>query len=87
MTSRWREQYDSAMGNIFDRDARIDEASDLIERNLTLLGCVAIEDKLQEGVPQCISQLAEAGIRIWVLTGEFRLLLKSNSQNHIWIQE
>ncbi len=44
--------------------------SELIERNLRLLGCTAIEDKLQEGVPQCIKQLAMAGIRIWVLTGD-----------------
>ena len=35
------------MVSIFDREARIDEASELIETNLTLLGCVAIEDKLQ----------------------------------------
>jgi phospholipid-transporting ATPase len=25
---------------------------------------------LQEGVPQCIKQLAMAGIRLWVLTGD-----------------
>lgn len=32
--------------------------------------CTAIEDKLQEGVPRCIQQLAEAGIKLWVLTGD-----------------
>ena len=26
--------------------------------------------RAQEGVPQCIAKLAEAGIRIWVLTGD-----------------
>ncbi len=41
-----------------------------IERGLQLLGCTAIEDKLQDGVPQCIERLAAAGIRIWVLTGD-----------------
>ena len=41
-----------------------------IEKRLQLLGCTAIEDKLQEGVPQCIERLAAAGIRIWVLTGD-----------------
>ena len=25
---------------------------------------------LQEGVPQCIAMLAQAGIRLWVLTGD-----------------
>jgi phospholipid-transporting ATPase len=44
--------------------------SEEIERDLVLLGCTAIEDKLQEGVPQCIKALADANIRLWVLTGD-----------------
>jgi phospholipid-transporting ATPase len=35
-----------------------------------LIGCTAIEDKLQEGVPACIETLSAAGIKIWVLTGD-----------------
>ena len=35
-----------------------------------LLGATAIEDKLQEGVPETIANLAESGIKIWVLTGD-----------------
>ncbi|XP_078431010.1 ATPase E1-E2 type family protein / haloacid dehalogenase-like hydrolase family protein [Wolffia australiana] len=53
-----------------DRDDRIDEAADLIERDLILLGATAVEDKLQNGVPECIDKLAQAGIKIWVLTGD-----------------
>jgi P-type E1-E2 ATPase len=41
-----------------------------VEKDLRLLGCTAIEDKLQEGVPRTIKLLAEAGIRLWVLTGD-----------------
>lgn len=33
-------------------------------------GATAIEDKLQDGVPQTIANLAIAGIKIWVLTGD-----------------
>jgi phospholipid-transporting ATPase len=44
--------------------------SEEIERELVLLGCTAIEDKLQEGVPNCIKALADADIRLWVLTGD-----------------
>ncbi|KAK9724312.1 hypothetical protein RND81_05G063200 [Saponaria officinalis] len=33
-------------------------------------GATAIEDKLQKGVPECINNLAKAGIRLWVLTGD-----------------
>ncbi|CAH9071311.1 unnamed protein product [Cuscuta europaea] len=38
--------------------------------DLALIGCTAIEDKLQEGVPACIETLSRAGIKIWVLTGD-----------------
>src|SRR5699024_4873676 len=41
-----------------------------IEQNLILLGATAIEDKLQDGVPQTIANLAVAGIKLWVLTGD-----------------
>ncbi|XP_027360109.1 putative phospholipid-transporting ATPase 9 [Abrus precatorius] len=53
-----------------DRETKIEEVSDKIERNLILLGATAVEDKLQNGVPDCIDKLAQAGIKIWVLTGD-----------------
>ena len=33
-----------------ERDVKLDEASDLIERDLMLIGATAVEDKLQKGV-------------------------------------
>jgi phospholipid-translocating P-type ATPase (flippase) len=48
----------------------IDKLSDRLERDLKLVGASAIEDKLQDGVPECIADLAKAGIKIWVLTGD-----------------
>ncbi|PIA63436.1 hypothetical protein AQUCO_00201047v1 [Aquilegia coerulea] len=53
-----------------DRDALVDEAAEKIEKDLILLGATAVEDKLQDGVPECIDKLAQAGIKIWVLTGD-----------------
>ncbi|KAG7245496.1 hypothetical protein INR49_010947 [Caranx melampygus] len=41
-----------------------------IEQGLKLLGATAIEDKLQEGVPETIACLNLADIKIWVLTGD-----------------
>ena len=35
-----------------------------VERDLTLIGCTAIEDKLQEGVPASILTLLAAGIKV-----------------------
>ena len=37
---------------------------------MMLIGATAIEDKLQDGVPDTIANLALAGIKIWVLTGD-----------------
>ncbi|CAM8884297.1 unnamed protein product [Rhodiola kirilowii] len=53
-----------------DRDTLIDGVAELIETDLILLGATAVEDKLQNGVPDCIDKLAQAGIKIWVLTGD-----------------
>ncbi|KAM0986971.1 hypothetical protein ACFXTH_011173 [Malus domestica] len=53
-----------------DRETVIDEVTEKIERDLILLGATAVEDKLQNGVPDCIDKLAQAGIKIWVLTGD-----------------
>lgn len=34
------------------------------------MGGTAIEDRLQEGVPETIAELAKSGIKLWVLTGD-----------------
>ena len=43
------------------------------ERDLELVGVTAIEDKLQEGVPQAIGQLITAGIKVRCATQAARL--------------
>ncbi|KAL3658454.1 hypothetical protein V7S43_016587 [Phytophthora oleae] len=48
----------------------IDNLQDQMESNLELLGATAIEDRLQDGVPETMEALAKAGICIWVLTGD-----------------
>lgn len=66
----WNKKYVEAETALVDRGARMDEVSELIEKDLFLLGATAIEDKLQDGVPETIHKLAKAGIKIWVLTGD-----------------
>lgn len=36
----------------------------------TFTGATGIEDKLQDGVPQTISKLRQANMKVWVLTGD-----------------
>lgn len=43
---------------------------DKLERDLFLIGATAVEDKLQQGVPNTIRDLLRAGIKIWMLTGD-----------------
>ena len=71
---RWQERYFEAKTALTGRDEKLAAVGELIERELLLLGCTAIEDKLQAGVPEAIERLANAGIRIWVLTGDKQVL-------------
>lgn len=66
----WNEKFIQAKSSLRDREKKLDEVAELIEKELILIGCTAIEDKLQEGVPNCIQTLSRAGIKIWVLTGD-----------------
>ncbi|KAK7034734.1 hypothetical protein VNI00_012141 [Paramarasmius palmivorus] len=66
----WAEKYNEAQMAIDDREARIDILSEDIEKDLHLLGATAIEDKLQDGVPETIADLKRAGIKVWVATGD-----------------
>ncbi|KAG6708401.1 hypothetical protein I3842_06G079200 [Carya illinoinensis] len=70
MYENWNEKFVQAKSSLRDREKKLDEVSELIEKDLILIGCTAIEDKLQEGVPACIETLSRAGIKIWVLTGD-----------------
>ncbi|KAI8909915.1 hypothetical protein DFJ77DRAFT_109181 [Powellomyces hirtus] len=67
---RWAAIYTKASTTINNRQDELDKAAELIEKDLILLGATAIEDKLQDGVPDTIATLAQGGIKIWVLTGD-----------------
>lgn len=49
--TEWNEVFSKAKTTIGpDRDLKLDEAAEIIERDLTLVGATAVEDKLQKGV-------------------------------------
>ncbi|KAF5322350.1 hypothetical protein D9619_001712 [Psilocybe cf. subviscida] len=68
--AQWEAIYNQAAATINGRGDALDEAAELIEKDLVLLGATAIEDKLQDGVPDTIHTLQMAGIKVWVLTGD-----------------
>ena len=68
---QWLQIFDRANTTVSgNRAEELDKAAEIIEHDFFLLGATAIEDKLQDGVPDTIHTLQEAGIKIWVLTGD-----------------
>nr|XP_025035197.1 probable phospholipid-transporting ATPase IH isoform X4 [Pelodiscus sinensis]XP_025035198.1 probable phospholipid-transporting ATPase IH isoform X4 [Pelodiscus sinensis] len=55
---------------LHDREKKLAEAYEQIEKNLILLGATAVEDQLQEKAADTIEALQKAGIKVWVLTGD-----------------
>ncbi|KAH7049461.1 hypothetical protein B0J12DRAFT_574424 [Macrophomina phaseolina] len=68
----WKKVYLDATTSLVDRQNLIERAGEMIEQDLDLAGATAIEDKLQNGVPQTIDKLRRANIKMWMLTGDKR---------------
>ncbi|KAL5275863.1 ATP8B2 family protein [Megaselia abdita] len=66
----WIERLQHASVALDKREEKMNVLYEEIESDLILVGVTAIEDKLQDGVPQAIANLQMAGIKIWVLTGD-----------------
>ncbi|CAG7850226.1 Putative phospholipid-transporting ATPase C24B11.12c [Serendipita indica DSM 11827] len=66
----WSRLHDAALNALTDREEEIDKVNEKIEHSLLILGATALEDKLQEGVPEAIETLHKAGIKLWILTGD-----------------
>ncbi|KRY36068.1 putative phospholipid-transporting ATPase ID [Trichinella spiralis] len=67
---QWQKRCHEASLSLENRQDKMDAIYDEIETGMTLLGATAIEDKLQDGVPETIANLIAANIKIWVLTGD-----------------
>ncbi|KAJ9587010.1 hypothetical protein L9F63_019389, partial [Diploptera punctata] len=67
--ANWLVHHEEAKLSLDNRDRRIRESFCRLETNLTLLG-QGIIDRLQDGVPETVNALIDAGIVIWVLTGD-----------------
>lgn len=66
----WDARYQQASCMFEGRDDAMDALGLEIEQDLELIGVTAIEDKLQDGVPAAIKTLLDAGIRVWMITGD-----------------
>lgn len=68
----WLVKFKNASTSIEDRSKKLTAVAYEIEKDLHIVGATAIEDKLQDGVPETIANLGKAGIKLWVLTGDKR---------------
>jgi len=67
----WHKRYkEASFLDSEEAQQRMTVLNEEVENNFILIGASAIEDKLQDGVPECIETLSKAGIKIWVLTGD-----------------
>ena len=68
----WNKRFVKANGATVGRNEKIAELCKELEStvDLTIMGCTAVEDLLQDNVPETIAYFHEAGIPVWLLTGD-----------------
>ncbi len=72
IAEEWLVKFKEASTSIEERSKKLTAVAYEIEKDLHIVGATAIEDKLQDGVPETIANLGKAGIKLWVLTGDKR---------------
>lgn len=55
---------------MINRDAAVERVIDSLQHDMELLGITGVQDKLQEDIQYCLSQLRSARISIWMITGD-----------------
>ncbi|CAK55960.1 unnamed protein product (macronuclear) [Paramecium tetraurelia] len=64
------ERQKEALASSENREQEREELANNLEKDLYLLGATAVEDKLQDDVPETIADLLKANIKVWMLTGD-----------------
>ena len=66
----WNEEYTEALSSMDNRKQRIANAISKLENNMDFLCVTGVEDLLQDEVATTIENLRNAGMKIWMLTGD-----------------
>ncbi|CAG9329329.1 ATP9A_2 [Blepharisma stoltei] len=64
------EKFNTARVSLVNREIMIRAAIDTLEVDMEYLGVTGVEDKLQDKVDKSIAKLKNAGIKVWMLTGD-----------------
>ncbi|KPI89638.1 phospholipid-transporting ATPase 1-like protein [Leptomonas seymouri] len=68
----WNSRFMEAGKTLHNRSECVDRVCLEMEREMRLVGVTAIEDKLQDEVPETLSFFLSAGVVVWMLTGDKR---------------
>lgn len=63
-------RYNAARLSVTDRIAKMSAVVESLEREMELLCLTGVEDRLQDGVRPTLELLRNAGVRVWMLTGD-----------------
>lgn len=67
----WQQRHrEASVAPSAERKEALAAVAEDIERDVVIVGATAIEDQLQLGVPEAIQTLRDAGVQVWVLTGD-----------------
>jgi len=66
----FEQRFQAAKLSVVNRSAQVAAVVESLQRDMQLLCVTGVEDKLQDGVRQTLEMLRNAGIRVWMLTGD-----------------
>ena len=66
----WNEEYTDALSSMDNRKLKIANAISKLENNMDFLCVTGVEDLLQDEVATTIDNLRNAGMKVWMLTGD-----------------
>ena len=67
---KWNKEYEEAKTSMEDRQQKIADVVSKLENNMDFLCVTGVEDLLQDDVTTTIDNLRNAGMKVWMLTGD-----------------
>lgn len=67
---KWASDYKEASSLMSEREIRMRECIEKLEKNLEFVAITGVEDLLQDDVAQTLENMRQAGVSMWMLTGD-----------------
>jgi len=66
----FEQRYSAAKLSVVNRSAQVSAVVESLQRDMCLLCVTGVEDRLQDGTRHTLEMLRNAGLRVWMLTGD-----------------